>query len=901
MITRLATALLLLAVAASIAPAQPIYPARPEKVDVQLRYRIRADRDERVRQFRELEKTLKDLGFEKTRKPDDDLDILDPTAERVEGAIESKSVLKLLDNAWVKTILFKPAGFQYPADATAPVPLRIRIAGGYLSTEQQKLHGQIAEQLAKMGFREFVGYDHDRFTLLRGDFPSGNVPRLLKDLRTEPTGWFIPDMQPRDLPAPLKDTLPIRWVEVVPNADLSLLTPPAVVPNRAMFTPDLRAILDDPAQATKPIRVEVVMNRRLTTEDLDHIRTRLRAQYAREGVNPVTGLREQQQATLEGAVGNVATIHFLQAADADRAQQEIRVVQMRLPREGVQTAAATPANVKETTAADALATARLADFHKLGYLGQGTRIVIIASEFPGLGTGVGQKFLDSTLRTPVKFIDLTAETSANLIPSAPKNTGSGGTAAARAAHLAAPGAALVLVRVDSSCLYQVNAVARFVRGDSDYTEAMKSRVLELFQRKEELDRKNELAVEEYRKAFADFSDEEAPKQRRARAKQLLELLIQEETAHTESILRATKLQQQMRDLVAADVVVNTLIWENGFELDGLSELAQTLESSFAGEAFTGPRTRSATRPKHPPRPIWVQAASPSAGSIWSGAFLDREYNGVMEFADASTDLPKGHWTRELNFLGTRAADGTQTPNLAMGAKVRLTVQWREAHDPEGYGGRASIFPLTLRVLQQLDPEGKVRASDELKEVARSAGGPYQVYSEPTFGIYEQIVEFTVPADGRYAVRVEGGTIYDSRLPALQRQIEINPRMYAEFLGATPDKGRPVFATFAPINSGVGIPGDAKATVTVAPLAGGLTGGGPGLELLVKPDLRADAAIDTGTKLSGPGVAAGFVGGTLAGLLSSGAPPSDILGATGLKRGGPLAIPDGWLKVVPIRK
>ena len=48
-----------------------------------------------------------------------------------------------------------------------------------------------------LGFREFVGYDHDRFTLLRGDFPAPSVPRLLKDLRTEPTGWFLPDTMPR--------------------------------------------------------------------------------------------------------------------------------------------------------------------------------------------------------------------------------------------------------------------------------------------------------------------------------------------------------------------------------------------------------------------------------------------------------------------------------------------------------------------------------------------------------------------------------------------------------------------------------------------------------------------------------------------------------------------------------
>ena len=43
-------------------------PARAEKLDIQIRYRIRADRDERIRQFRVLEKHLASLGFEDSRR-----------------------------------------------------------------------------------------------------------------------------------------------------------------------------------------------------------------------------------------------------------------------------------------------------------------------------------------------------------------------------------------------------------------------------------------------------------------------------------------------------------------------------------------------------------------------------------------------------------------------------------------------------------------------------------------------------------------------------------------------------------------------------------------------------------------------------------------------------------------
>ena len=61
----------------------------------------------------------------------------------------------------------------------------------------------------------------------------------------------------------------------------------------------------------------------------------------------------------------------------------------------------------------------------------------------------------------------------------------------------------------------------------------------------------------------------------------------------------------------------------------------------------------------------------------------------------------------------------------------------------------------------------------------------------------------------------------------------------------------MFASFAPQNAGIGIPGDVKASITVGPLSGGLTGGGTGLALLAKPDLLADSTIDVGLKASGP--------------------------------------------------
>jgi hypothetical protein len=195
------------------------------------------------------------------------------------------------------------------------------------------------------------------------------------------------------------------------------------------------------------------------------------------------------------------------------------------------------------------------------------------------------------------------------------------------------------------------------------------------------------------------------------------------------------------------------------------------------------------------------------------------------------------------------------------------------------------------VFQQLDPAGAARASDELKEIARPVGGPYRLVAEPTYGIYEQVVEFAVPEDGRYAILLEGEELYDPRLPALRRHLQVNPRVLAEFVGAP---GRPVFASYVPPAGGVGMPADSRSAVTVAAAdAPQLHGAGPGVALLVKPDLFADGTV--GGAVRGNAVAAGFAAGGLATMIGSGAPSTDLLRSAGLTRGGAFVVPDAWLR------
>src|SRR4051812_1979335 len=69
------------------AAAQVILPKPPASYDAQFRYRIKADRNERIRQFLEMEKYLGKLGFKEKEDDDADLAMFDPAAERMIGTV----------------------------------------------------------------------------------------------------------------------------------------------------------------------------------------------------------------------------------------------------------------------------------------------------------------------------------------------------------------------------------------------------------------------------------------------------------------------------------------------------------------------------------------------------------------------------------------------------------------------------------------------------------------------------------------------------------------------------------------------------------------------------------------------------------------------------------------------
>jgi hypothetical protein len=347
-------------------------------------------------------------------------------------------------------------------------------------------------------------------------------------------------------------------------------------------------------------------------------------------------------------------------------------------------------------------------------------------------------------------------------------------------------------------------------------------------------------------------------------------------------------------------------WNTGFALDGASNV-----SRFLDEWLTRPKTtyqRSLTRKPPPSPPLWFQAAGDTRGQTWTGLYRDTDRNGVMEFASPDDDLKPGRWSRELNFLSDHT-DGKDVLDLVGGSKVRISVQWREPHDPTvpEVDYRVPVAPLRLQLVKQRDPGGEKYASDEIDLIAESEGLPSRLHIEPHFGVYEHSLELTLPADGRYAVRLEGrvpAVVRPPTVPTLQDQEvhwELRPRLFVEAAEGT---SRFAFSDYATAEGGVAVPADARSVLAVGaadangkPRPTSAEGAGPGTELRRKPDLLAPDTFPTiaGGSTQGSDGAAAFAAGWAASLLSSGVSPASFPDRIGVSPGGLIEVPAGRLK------
>lgn len=855
-------------------PAQVVAPPPPKTYDVIIRYRIRAGSNVRLVQYFKLLEFLEQLGFQKNPGPDDEPE--NPNYTRMTGRIDSAKATRLLDADAIKTILLMPSGYVLPAEEDSPVKVQLTLASNIQAEQRHNLHLQVLDHLRALGFVEAVGYDTRGYTRIVGRIPAGELDTLLDDLRSRPAGWLVPEVAVEALPSPLRGIpYPIRITEVIPEPKEA--PPPAETkgpdePAEAhlrKLTPDLKARMAEDGE--RPIRIEAILV--ATPGELNQ-------SWPRELVAAAP------QLVIDGRLGPIVSGIIPAAKAGDLAQSEI-VATVRLPTSGAPVLR--PGTDKDLNAL-ALEASGLVRLHGLGHKGQGIRLGIIAGDFRGW-----EQFLGKGLAPTTRLLDVTIERNSAIEPEPYPDDGvkvGAGTRAALAAALAAPDANLLLIRVDPSSPYQLMEVMRRINGESARSFSREQRDADINVEREQLRTGWDAHFTERRILFQNFGgDDESIKLRQDHFQKTKDLEAQEKRFQ-DRIGRMLKLETELRDLSRLNVVVNTLVYHQGHQIDGGGPLSRYLDD----------------RPFR--NTIWVQAGGDIRGQTWTGPYQDRDQNGVLEFG---ADVRPGRWSNELNFLAWEPVNGKTELELPAQANLRVTLLWKEAHDPEFMRRGEDLYrePLAkprLLLLRQRDPSGKLLASDDLDFITYSAGLPQRIDNQPESATYEQVMIYTVPAAGRYALRIEGYLPDGIRppgapvLPIMRRSFELRPRLLVEVTDtASRAAGRPLLLDYQTNEGSLGMPGDAQLSLTTAAADRSLqaraeTSLGPplGLELLPKPTILAIDGLDLGgDALRSSSLSAGFAGGQIAATLGAGAPFHKFWLFLPKQPGTLLRVPAGW--------
>lgn len=780
------TCLLVAAAAAygSNPSAEAISPPPPKEYRVILRYQLRGPRVERLRQFAAMKSYLQSLGFQKDASEENEAE--DPRITRITGTIGSANARKMLGDEHVRSILLAPSDFSPPAEAQQPVKVQLELMGGRELDRQRLLADQLKEVLKNGGFQEAIAYDNRGHTRIVGTIRAGLVPRLLDDLRLQSSGWPTPDKPRTELPAPLGTSVwPLTTIEVIPEpagippvkALAQLPAVPAGQEFYAKITPDLRAMLGK----DEAVRIEVVLAR--TPDET--------SRFWREELQ-----RTAPGAMIEGRLGPLVSL-LARTTQVARLAQLPGVVNVRLPRVALSQVLAQPVTGWPT---NYLYSSNVDRLHNLPHGGQGLRLVVLDSDFRGY-----KKFVTGK----VQFIDLSAECRPNIDPVSTDGSEPGtGTLTAAALTQFAPAAEFNLVRVDPTQPYQIQLAAQYISGEVFLSDCMTQRAAELSADSDRLEKRRAELLTERTVVLENFSQDKATTDRRAAYFKNQAAFEADELALQAREKRYLGLLKSLRSLKGVRLVACDLIWSDGYPVDGSNALSRY----FNDRPFKAA--------------LWFQANGIGQGQAWSGLFRDADGNEVMEFAPPGTPIKAGRWSSEVNFFGWKPYQGANSVDLPKG-KYRITMQWREAHDPALYYSdtdvyRQSLAKLNIVVLRQRDPSGTKLATDDMETTARSTGSPHRLDYLPNSATYEQSVEFTVDERGRYALRIEGKAPTGIRpsivqtLPLNRETWELRLRLLANLDDPSKQAGRPFFLDYATDEGSAGMPSDAVGIIRVEP-------------------------------------------------------------------------------------
>jgi hypothetical protein len=902
------------------AHAQPPQPPPPAKYKVTLRYYIPAPRDQHVMQYDAMIRHLKALDFEFDPPLDKhaDTDREDRSKNYLHGVVASAKALRLLEPTVVQSIQLVPDGFDLPAGADDPVMVRLELAGNLTADRQRELTNQTRGLLGALGFKEPAGYDHHGYsrrpyTRIVGTIPRSRLDLLLRDLRTQPAGWFRPIIPRDELPTPLREVNPVQVIEVLPDTEAIKELPeppPRGAEQFEKISPDLWALVQDKDLGPMRKRVQIGFVGNITPAD--------RAWK--------TTLQETTPGFfIEGQLAQFVT-GTIRLDQVKRLALAPIVSIIRLPR--APRVDVDPGIKIKGDNAKALGQTKLKELHERGYLGKGVSVGIIDRDFRGWETLVKKKQLPAKTR----LVDLTTELDPAVYPAPyagdPEQFGHG-TLCAQAAALAAPEAELVLIRIETLDPYQLRNVVRYIQG-GQFAPLIEQRNGELVGRGAQLRARRAELLDERRAILNDFTDETDLSDYLGFLGPFYAWLYSDREWHRQRMIYHEKLEEEHRrleerfrthlktisSLEGIPIVVNALSWNSGYPFGATSPLSKFLDD--------------------PKGPLWFQAVGNTRGQSWLGPYRSTPGDPTMKFTDDSVPLPKGRWSNEVNFLAWQPYQGEPKPEIPAKTKLRLTLQWREPHDPDYYLQaddedlyRKPLANMRLQLLRQRDPATKTLAGDMFEIAGRTTGWAERIEHLPGASVYEHVLEAVLEKGGRYAVRIEkqvstqwlfvpdpgrksprfrlleGLTPTGIRplgaptLPALEKNWELRPRLFVEVIDAANRvQGRAVFADFATETGSIGVPADAGNVISVGaaslrnqPQPYSAFGSPSGMELARRPWLYAYDELElAGGGAFGTSIANAFAAGTVAAMLSGNLTREQVMQMLRAQQGQVLRVP-----------
>ena len=902
--------------------AQVVYPKPPGSYTAEIAYRIDGGREVRSSKFREMLRNFQALKFDRVVTEDNEDDDIDPSAQSMAGTIPSANGRALLSDPRVQSVLLYPADWKFPADPKSRVRVLFDLSTGRTGGQQKAFRDQVLVRLAQLGFADNVAYDSRNYSIVRGTLPSGLVRTMLRDLRTLPDGWFLSETPLEFNPQPFSTARAIRVVEVLGPVSVErngrlttvpIAAAPKDFPSAEKLTGE---VLDALAAAPeKPLRVEVQFDRAVLSSDLRTLTSFLDLETRLDGTYGDIGAFSLSRASLLAKIAarpDVVTIRLPTAATPSRLPATERPpapkeVPKKEPEEPKKDASIPTPSIllasMQVAPKDILDVTGLRPLHERGFIGTGVRAIVIDTDFGGaekeVGKGLGAK---------TRILDLTSLRNAGLDPE-PSAGGTGhGTLVALAMQKTAPGAELLLVRIEATTPFRLTEILRAVRGDKMPIAGILNRREDVTGEATLLASERAVVAKAYRNAFDNIGDEEESRPARTKATEDFKGLQAKEVALTRKFDRLDRISGMMLGIKGTDIVVCPLTWNFRFAADSSSGLTQEIDELLARPRSPVVRNGS----KIVPPPLWIQAAGDTRGQAWSGRFSDPDRSGNMQFLPSELPLPAGRWGRDLMFLGFSPFGSASVADLPAAGKVRVSMQWREPTEPglPETDYREPISSLELQILRQLDPSGETLPSDEMEPAARSVARPVRLAKEANYAVWEQSFEVTIAAAGRYALRLEGkkpGNIrpYGSAsVPQQDTEWDLRPRILLEVLDeSTAAKGRAVFLD-APQGIGfVSVPADARNALAVGsldasnrPMADSAVGAGSVTELRLKPDILApyDASLPVGTVHRPTAVSTGVAAGIAASMVSAGASKTQFLGSVGVRPGTVLQVSPEWL-------